>query len=360
MFSARRAAALAAQPATRQREAIDLRLRRLETVAELGQIRLADLSRQLRDGESALVHNARVVMATMTNVYLSSLLSGDRFDAVIVEEAGMAILPTLFYCAALARSQVIIVGDPRQLPPIVQSSADYVYRAMGRSIFEVTIPDPHHSDIVVMLDTQYRMHPTIGNLISDLFYEGRLRHGENTRERQHLADKQPFAGSPLVVIDTESRTTCATPTGSYSRFNERTAQTSVELAVEAARNGVESVAIITPYVEQSRLIRQQLTRFPAEAARIECRTVHRFQGSERDVVIIDTVDTAPLTPGVLLAGRTPTSSAPNLINVSLSRARGKLIIISDVGYFEKHAPHSVLNVVLHRAMQDGLRQILQP
>jgi hypothetical protein len=49
-----------------------------------------------------------------------------------------------------------------------------------------------------------------------------------------------------------------------------------------------------------------------------------------------------------------------LINVSLSRARGKLIIISDVGYFEKHAPHSVLNVVLHRAMQDGLRQILQP
>jgi superfamily I DNA and/or RNA helicase len=231
---------------------------------------------------------------------------------------------------------------------------------MGRSIFEVTVPDPYTSDIVALLDTQYRMHPTIGTLVSELFYEGRLLHGENTPARQQLADLQPFAGAPLVVVDTDNRTTCTTPTGSFSRFNERTAQTCIDLAVEAVRGGVESVAIITPYVEQSRLIRQQLARFSHEAAHIECRTVHRFQGGERDVVIIDTVDTAPLTPGVLLAGQSPASSAPNLINVSLSRARGKLIIVSDVAYFARYAPHSILNLVLDRAMRVGLRHVLQP
>jgi superfamily I DNA and/or RNA helicase len=307
-----------------------------------------------------VVHQAQAVLATMTNVYLSNLLSGERFDVVIVEEAGMAILPTLFYCAALAKRKVIIVGDPKQLPPIVQATEPYVYQAMGRSIFDVTVPEPTTSDLVVMLDTQYRMHPTIGTLVSELFYNGQLRHGDNTPAHQRLADQPPFAGAPLIVVDTDSQTNCTTPTGSFSRFNERTARICVELAVEAVRSGIESVAIMTPYVEQSRLIRQELRHFAAEAVFIECRTVHRFQGSERDVVIIDTVDTAPLSPGVLLAGQTPASAAPNLINVSLSRARGKLIIVSDVAYFARNAPHSVLNHVLDRARQVGLCHVLQP
>ena len=79
----------------------------------------------------------------------------------------MAILPTIFYCAALARTKVIIVGDPQQLPPIVQSNADYVYRAMGRNIFEVATTNSEQvNDMMVMLDTQYRMHPLIGDLVS--------------------------------------------------------------------------------------------------------------------------------------------------------------------------------------------------
>jgi superfamily I DNA and/or RNA helicase len=156
-------------------------------------------------------------------------------------------------------------------------------------------------------------------------------------------------------MDTENQTTCATREGSYSRFNEKTAQACIDLAVEAVHEGIKSVAIITPYVAQSRLIRQRLADFPQEAKHVECRTVHRFQGGERDLVILDTVDTAPLSPGVLLAGHSPNSSAQNLINVSISRARGKLIIISDVAYFSANSPDSIINEMLYQATQAGIR-----
>jgi len=48
----------------------------------------------------------------MSNVYINRILESERFDTVIVETAGMAILSTLFYCASLARQRTIMVGDP--------------------------------------------------------------------------------------------------------------------------------------------------------------------------------------------------------------------------------------------------------
>jgi superfamily I DNA and/or RNA helicase len=290
----------------------------------------------------------------MTNVYMSALLQDERFDVVIVEEAGMAILPTLFYCAALAKKKVIIVGDPQQLPPIVQSDADYVYRAMGRNIFEVATANSEQTrEAIVMLNTQYRMHPVIGDLISSVFYDSQLRNGENTPERSAIAARSPFTDQPMIVIDTLRQTSCATHDSSYSRFNDQTARRCVELAVEAVQAGIESVAIITPYVAQSRLIRKLLSEHQETLNRVECQTIHRFQGSERDMVILDTVDTAPLAPGKLLAGYSPRSSSQNLINVSISRAKGKLVIIADVAYFQNKAPKSILNEVLRRATQVG-------
>ncbi len=355
LFSEKLAHTILGLSATQQQELLGRRRQRLETVEELSRQKMAQLSRELSRQETTVVQNAQVILATMTNVYLSGLLNPERFDTVIVEEAGMAILPTLFYCAALARTKVVIVGDPQQLPPIVQSRDEYVQRAMGRNIFEVAAQKSLTAETMVMLDVQYRMHPLIGNLVSKLFYEGKLRHDKNTSERDQIAGKRPYPGSPLLVIDTEGQTTCATEENGFSRLNEKTAQLCVELALEAVRSGVDSVAIITPYIAQSRLIRQRLSRFQREANRIECRTVHRFQGGERDIVILDTVDTVPLSPGILLADHSPASSSSNLINVSLSRARGKLIIISDVSYFKRNSPHSIINDMLDQAMQTGVR-----
>ncbi|MFB3040949.1 MAG: DEAD/DEAH box helicase, partial [Candidatus Poribacteria bacterium] len=310
----------------KQRELVTLRKKRLEKITELCRGKISQLRAEFSQQEKAVVQQARVVLATMTNMYISSLLNTERFDVVIVEEAAMAILPILFYCAALAKTKVIIVGDKRQLPPIVQSRAEYVHRAMGRNIFEVTVPDSYASDVVVMLDIQYRMHPAIGELVSTLFYDGKLRHAENTNERIKIANRKPYSGEPLIVVDTESRTTCETEEGGFSRFNENSARLCVDLTMEAIGDGIESVAIITPYVSQSRRIRQLLSSYRMSAEQVHCSTVHRFQGNERDLVIFDTVDASPLSPGVLLSDSFPRSSARNLINVSLSRARGKLII----------------------------------
>lgn len=356
VFSAKFARNILELPITQQQAIVMRRQKRLFLLQELCRTRMKQYGEAMRKKETAIVQQARVVLATMTNVYMSSLLQEERFDTVIVEEAGMAILPTVFYCAALARKKVILVGDPQQLPPIVQSNADYVYRAMGRNIFEVATANSQQAEqTIIMLDTQYRMHPVIAGLVSRLFYEGKLRNGENTDERNLIAMKPPYPKAPLVVIDTESQTTCAVQDGSYSRFNEETAQVCVNLALEAVRSGIESVAIITPYAAQSRLIRQQLTQVQKEQQQIECRTVHRFQGGERDLVVLDTVDTQPLSPGVLLAGRSARSSSQNLINVSISRARGKLIIVSDVAYFQKNSPKSILNAVLRHAAQFGIQ-----
>jgi len=266
---------------------------------------------------------------------------------VLVDEASMATLPNLFYAGCLATEQVILVGDPRQLPPIVQSSVPQVRRALGRTIFDVTVPEPETSPLVVMLDTQYRMHPSIARLVSELYYGGKLKTGVSRESLAAITEAPPHPGEALVLLDTASTTACQARAGSSSRINPAAAVLAVELARAALHGGAESVAVITPYADQSREI-QALLRRHQDAGAVECSTVHRFQGRERDVVILDLVDTSPLRPGVLLAGASSDGAAERLLNVSLSRARGKLVIVADVAYFLREAPNSPVARMLER------------
>jgi superfamily I DNA and/or RNA helicase len=118
--------------------------------------------------------------------------------------------------------------------------------------------------------------------------------------------------------------------------------------------GAASVAVITPYAAQAREIQRQLAAHRVTASRVECATIHRFQGRECDVVLIDLVDAAPMRPGLLLCGG-PRSDSAQLLNVSLSRARGKLILVADVGYFADHAPGSAVTAILGEAIRTGAR-----
>jgi len=354
LFSASFTSLLTSLDPPAQRSLVERRLERLERLSALCSARIETLRKELRQREFQAIQEAQLILATMTNVYLSRLLSAERFDVVIVEEAGMAILPTLFYCASLARRKVIAVGDPRQLPPIVQSSAPYVHRAMGRDIFSITVPRPLESNLVALLDAQYRMHPAIGDLVSQLFYHGHLSNGVAPGERQSIADRPPFPSHPLVVVDTRGGTTCQTRGGS-SRANEKSAHFCAQLALLAHRDGLESIGIITPYVEQARLIRQLLAAIRANSG-IECSTVHRFQGHERDLIIFDTADASPLPPGILLTSSDWNSAAANLLNVSISRARGKLVIVADIPYFRERSPGGLINALITGALEEG-RQV---
>jgi hypothetical protein len=350
VFGERRAVHVHALPVRERLRLVQERSARLRRLQERCDQGIAERKQALLNKEREVVADAALVLSTLTNAYFSPLMQAQRFDAVIVEEASMAVLPALFYAACLGERKTVIVGDPCQLPSIVQSEEEYVRRVMGRNIFEVAVADPGSSPLVTMLDVQYRMHPVIGALVSDLFYFGRLKHGGDMAARDSIAARSPHAGAPLAVVDTGGRTTCQQGTAGQSRFNIKTAELSVDLAVRAAGSGAESVAIITPYVDQARAIRALLKNHGDVTARIECSTVHRFQGQERDVVILDTVDAEPMKPGVLLSERGPRSSAQNLINVAISRARGKLIVVADVGYFEQRAPASVVTKMIRRAM----------
>jgi len=343
LFGRAHATRIAARPRPLQAVLLSRRATRFRRLHALLLARIASANRELASREARLVTDARAVLTTLTAAYFSPPLDGQRFDVVLVDEASMAVLPSLFYAACLAREKTLMVGDPRQLPPIVQSSSPFVRQAMGRSIFEVTVPEPETSDVVVMLDTQYRMHPEIGDLVSRLFYSSRLRHGAGTEARGAIAARAPYPGRALVVVDTGGRTRCATRPGSFSRINEDSAALCARLAADALAAGITSIAVITPYADQAREIKKQLDRLGGAVAQVECSTVHRFQGHERDMVIFDTVDAPPLRPGVLLSGRGEDSHAANLINVSLSRARGKLIVVSDVDHFRALAPQSLVN-----------------
>jgi hypothetical protein len=336
VFSA--ADTIAGSSARDQARVLEQRIARLERVRGLAKARVAARTAEDRDVEGRVVADARVVLCTLTNTYLSPLLGGQRFDVLIAEEAGMATLPSLFYAASLCKQRAIMVGDPRQLPPIVQSNDDHVRRAIGRNVFEVAIPDPEHSNVIAMLDVQYRMHPAIGSLVGGLFYGGRLVHGAASTDA--ITALPPFPGKAVVVVDTKS--TCQRSAKGTSRINLVSAETTAALALEAVRGGSTSIAVITPYAAQAAEIRRLLASHRIGDA-VDCSTIHRFQGRECDVVIIDLADAAPMRPSALLA------DSPSLLNVSISRARGKLVIVADVAYFEAAAPDGLVATMLRAA-----------
>jgi hypothetical protein len=347
---ARRLAALA----TAARLAfLERRLTRLDRVLNATDRALLDLHQELDDLERRLVHEARLVTATAAAVSINRFLHEEAFDTVVIEEAGMVLLPAVFLSAARAQSKVIVVGDPMQLPSIVQSQDPFVLRAMARSIFAVAAPNPFASPLVSMLEEQYRMHPTIGDIVSRVFYHGRLRHAVTAADLQHIVLAAPYAGSAVVLVDTAGHTACIAADPGPSRCNERSARAAAELARQAIGAEVQSIAVITPYTAQARTIRACLRDLGIGPERVECRTVHRFQGNERDLVILDTVDTEPFAPGVLLAGHRPGAAAANLLNVAISRARGKLIILADRAYFRRACPRAAITQIVEECAAHG-------
>jgi superfamily I DNA and/or RNA helicase len=152
------------------------------------------------------------------------------------------------------------------------------------------------------------------------------------------------------LLDTVGQTQCQ-KTKSYSRVNESSARLAAELVLNAANSGIQSIGVITPYNEQAKLIGKIMRELGLKKELAESSTVHRFQGQERDLVILDTTDAAPLRPGVLLNDPV---TAVNLLNVSLSRARGKLIVIADIAYFDHGAPSGQIARLLKEIRRVGV------
>ncbi len=269
-----------------------------------------------------LVAKAQVITATLVgaNHYTVRNL---KFNTVVIDEAGQALEPAC-WIPILKAQKVVLAGDHCQLPPTVKS-AEAARNGLATTLLEKCVK--LHPEAVVLLEEQYRMNEMIMGYSSSTFYDDRLKaHASVARHVLFNND------NPLVFVDTAG---CG--------FDEKTEQTSTYNPEEAAflfrhltqlvsaldshykPDNFPSIAIISPYKQQIDTLKEQFQSSPALQVyehKIAINTIDSFQGQERDIVYISmTRSNADSRIGFL--------SDIRRMNVAMTRARKKLVIIGD-------------------------------
>lgn len=289
---------------------------------------LKALRKALGEAEKRLIANADIMFCTLSKVVLSKEIRQRRFDVAVVDEVSMATPPQVVVAGSLADRRLAVFGDFRQLPPIVISEELETRKVLGVDAFTAAGVDHAAADDVApgitMLREQYRMAPAIRSLVSSFAYGGRLRDGEGVVDRTaRLADRPSEPGAPVVWRNVALHGARA---WSDARRSSRANPVSAVLAMRdalACAGPEHSVVLLAPYRPQVRLL-TALLREAGAVDQVSLGTVHRFQGSEGDSVILDLVDAPPLPlPGRPLRGM----PGERLLNVGISRARGKLVVL---------------------------------
>jgi len=303
---------------------------------ELEEVRkeLARVREEISAAVVTLVAQAKVLAATLSRFSIDDRLFQWPADAVLVDEASMAPFPAVLAAGICAHRRMVVLGDFRQLPPIVLSSKRDAREWIGRDAFEIAgivdIVDAGGDDPrVTLLDTQYRMSSEIAAVVSDLAYGGLLKTGAAVDERNGgIVQFEPRAGHSAVFVDTSLLDPVCfrePRSGSFSRVNPVHAILSVGLAEKLLEQGCPKVAIVTPYRSQARLVSSFLHDHPL-GDRLRAATVHRLQGFESEAVIVDLVDAPEMRGASRLTGK-DRDTARRLLNVALSRAKGKLLVL---------------------------------
>lgn len=335
-------------PASAQCELLEAHMDRLSVLRTAYSNRIADCREALSERQQQTVSRAVIILSTLANLTTSRWMEEQRFDNVIVEEAGMAILPSFFLACTRSTRRTIAVGDPRQLPSILTSRDSFVRHSLGRPIFEVGEAPK------TMLSTQYRMHPEIGALVSHLAYDDELVSARGADEFAEWTRRDPLEGGALAGFDLQGTSVCQRMPGQSSRFNNESAAVCLKLAQRAVEAGFDEVAIIAPYRQQVRTLRKLIPHDLSD--KIECDTVHRYQGKERAVVIVDLVDGEAFGPGTLL--KDERGAAAQLLNVALSRAQYKLFLVGELNYLCRQIPYSFVGrAVTYLARQKKLFKV---
>lgn len=239
-----------------------------------------------------------------------------RFDLVLIDEAGQVSLPHGCVALALGRRHVL-VGDHRQLPPLVVAQRRDTF---GRkSLFE-HLHDAFGSQ---MLKTTYRMNAEICRLPSAAFYGGALHPAAFASARRlEVSSPSPYlAPEPPALIVPFRHRGCRVLAPSEARF-------AADLVRDALAAGIPAseIAVIAPHRAQGNRIRMELrTRLPDLPAdqRPVVDTVERLQGGERDLVIVSLTASDPDA----MHRDADFFFSPNRLNVALTRARRKLIVL---------------------------------
>lgn len=304
--------------------------------------KIARLLEKVRQREIQFLQEAFIVGTTLAKAASDSAVYEKDYDVVILDEASMAYVPQAAFAASLGK-RVIICGDFKQLPPIASSRDPLVAKWLKEDVFHLSgVVDslssgelhPH----LFLLREQRRMHPDISAFTNEYIYHSFVGDHESVfKSRNKLVKQGPFPERASILLDTSyTGLYCINESGSNSRFNLWQLLLSFQLIHESYLSSAKSIGYVTPYRAQANLMELLLEELYGKEryeADIIAATVHRFQGSERDVMIFDTVDSGPQNrAGMLLTGK----DSERLINVAITRTKGKFLHVSNQNFIQKH------------------------
>lgn len=265
---------------------------------------------EMRDfrGKSKEFNREYPVILSTTYSIKGTLNFEHTYDYLIVDEASQVDLTTGVLAFASAKN-IVVVGDLQQLPNVLDSqniqkseeiwgrySLPETYHFSAHSLLSSAIaawPDAP----TVLLREHYRCHPKIINFCNQKFYGGKL-----------IVMTEDHEESDVLTM-------YRTSPGNHARGHLNQRQIDVirqEVLPGLERQGYGSIGIITPYRDQVAAIKMQLGK------ELEVATVHKFQGREKDAIILTSVDNV-ITDFV---------DDPRMLNVAVSRAVKSLTVIT--------------------------------
>lgn len=281
--------------------------------------------------QQQLFGEARVIACTLVGS-ANRLLEGMKFGTLFIDEAAQA-LEAACWIPIRRATRVVFAGDHCQLPPTVKSF-EALKGGLGVTLMERICKQK--PQVVTLLKVQYRMNEDIMRFSSEWFYGGKMESAPDVKNRSVLD-----YDIPMLWINTADMSCREEFVGeSYGRINKMEGKlTLAALQLYFDKIGRErilseriDVGIISPYRAQVQYLRQMIKQdpyFKPYRSLISVNTVDGFQGQERDVILISLVRAND-------DGQIGFLSDLRRMNVAITRARMKLIILGDAPTMTRH------------------------
>ena len=297
-----------------------------------------------------IFEGARVVASTLVGSD-NAVLKGRRFTTLYIDEAGQA-LEAACWIAIRKADRVIFAGDHCQLPPTVKS-VEAERAGLSRSLMESVVDKCRSA--VELLTVQYRMNEAIMRFSSDWFYGGRLQAAEEVKCRGILDFDSPVEWLDTSEMDFSEKYVSATG----GRVNPDEGEFMLDsLEAYIKRIGEKRVedenldfAVISPYKAQVSWLRRNAKKrnvLRRLKGKIAINTIDGFQGQERDVVFISLVRSND-------DGKIGFLSDLRRMNVAMTRARMKLVIIGSAATLTRHPFYEKL--FLSQNKENGVKKV---
>ena len=300
-----------------------------------------------------LFGEARVIACTLTGS-AHRLLQGQRYNTLFIDEAAQA-LEAACWIPMRKVSRVVLAGDHCQLPPTVKSIAA-LKAGLGKTLMERIVEN--HPDEVSLLKIQYRMNEQIMRFSSDWFYHGQVESAPSVRHRGILDYDIPIEWRQASIDDEGTPPAEEFVGESFGRINKTEAQLTLDtlqryfekIGKQRVLDERIDVGVISPYRAQVQYLRQQLRKrefFKPFRHLISVNTVDGFQGQERDIIVISLVRSND-------EGQIGFLRDLRRMNVAITRARMKLIIMGNASTMTRHPFYRKLYEYVQSLNRDGL------